>query len=520
MSTLEQRAMQRLVMMLFLMMFMAAEYFFIQAFEEAAPVFIAVANAVVPQVLWTLSNVFEVHETEGQQLSSSFHKTTTFRYFNSVIAVYLMGSFEEQLDGERLLSLQNILISDAIVTPLIYTFNVMSIFNKVIVSRFVKDEEYLALLLSGDNVRLSERYSNVGKCIFVALFYLPILPTNALLGAVALLMCTLADRHGLLYTWKDMANANGTELMQVLYIHVALAIAVHIFMAARFFAGWPNDGACAAHPEFLGWGGGGAGAAGGGTAALFSAAGARDAIVGHVSNLQGQLAFNASAVDLAGPGGGAMGFFVCDKRPPAWDGPDMFASVGSWMTDEQIHLVNFYKFAFGTLAVGASVLFFKFARGWARELFFVHFQQTDNTVVRNWSHVDGILCYVPQVQLPVLRYPLIACDRSLFHSSHIPWDCDYEKFDVYADAMEDHGPQIEEQGAHTLFGCCRVYADHDEGLAQGVQDEADRQLACAAEKREAKMRQELAQRERKASRHQKLQELGLVRTTPKPKMVV
>ena len=171
----------------------------------------------------------------------------------------------------------------------------------------------------------------------------------------------------------------------------ALAVVVHIFMAAFMFAGYPNDGVCALEP-----------------AVLASA--------------------HWSAPQFSGPGGGRAGLYLCDKRPVR---DFLVEAAGAWMPEEQRRVAGLYRASFLVLGVALVAVGAYLMKNFARSLFVVDFQPSDNTIAKRWSWIPGIQLYVPQVSLKQLRYPLIACDRELFDTSHLPWECDYEEWDLY-----------------------------------------------------------------------------------------
>jgi hypothetical protein len=208
-ASTEQRAMQKLVMLLFLAMFMWAEFAIVKAMQEDAPyiagLVITFANSVVPETLHVLSHLFEVHEVVGEEVESVYNKVSLFRYFNTVIIIHLLSDWSHTLDDVHLAKVQNILIFDAFLTPFLYAFNFGHYFNRYVIANLATNELDLRQALSGAKVRMSDRYSNLAKCMFVGLFYLPLLPTGALLAFLHCSLSCLADRVGLTRQWKPIA---------------------------------------------------------------------------------------------------------------------------------------------------------------------------------------------------------------------------------------------------------------------------------------------------------------------------
>jgi hypothetical protein len=501
-------SMQRLVMTIILLLFMWAEYAAVASvngsFPEAAGLIISACNAVVPASLHIIADSLEVHETEMKKLSSVFHKTSLFRYFNTAVIVYLLTDFNTQLHEAGLLQIQMVLVFDAFLTPALYFFDVGGYINRFIKSRLVDNIDEVDILMSGDEVRpsrsthspqslqslvalctpppppspgahcdhwiLTDRFqpsprtctcfgpptsdtpltplplplpgahlrpllqprqgaflysalrsttrtddlhSNpLAKTFFVGLFYLPVLPTGALLASAACAMAVLADRYGLLYKWRSMPQSKGQAIFETLSGHLALSMLMHILVASRWYFGWTYDSVCATHPSRLLPGG------------------------------------NYTAAATA-----AVQFYVCDRS-----GAGALAEPAAWMPAEQQHLVLFYRAVFLTVcAAGGAVALFA-AKGVIYSLFVVTYEANVAKNTLPWSKVDGVKLYVPQVTTKALRYPLIACDRTMFDESHIPWRCrDVERWDVFKEATTDFADLLAGRDVKRVFGTCKVY---------------------------------------------------------------
>ena len=169
----DQSVMQKIVMVLIVFVFFVVEFLAVRALEAVSPaasgLVITVSNTLVPELLHVASDVFEVHELEGQKIGSVYNKVSMFRYFNTAIIIHLLTDFSVQLSPEHLLKVQIILVCDALLTPLLYLFNASWIFNRVVLSRYITEEAQLRYALGGEDIRLSDRYSNLAKCIFVGL---------------------------------------------------------------------------------------------------------------------------------------------------------------------------------------------------------------------------------------------------------------------------------------------------------------------------------------------------------------
>jgi hypothetical protein len=380
----EQRSMQKLVMLMFLGGFMWAEFALVSSMKEEhaayAGLVITFANSVVPEMLHVLSHLFEVHEAVGEGVESVYNKVSLFRYFNTVIIIHMLTDWSNTLDEDHLNKVQSILIFDAFLTPFLYAFNIAHYFNRYIIANLVTNELDLRQALSGAHVRMSDRYSNLAKCMFVGLFYLPLLPTGAGLAFLHCALSCVADRAGLTHQWKPIAPSGAKTLFRVLSGHVAFAIITHLYMAMFFFSGWTYDSACPADPGAI---------------------------------------------------GGSL-FYTCDKHQE-----DLLKATAAWMSDEQAATVLLYKWTFVIALVGGIAVFMVLSRDGIKSLFVstVRFDDADQNIP--WSTVDAIHLFVPKCELAVFPSPLLACDSSALSNVNMSWDDDdIASNSVYNDAQE------------------------------------------------------------------------------------
>jgi hypothetical protein len=381
----EQRSMQQLVMLLFLACFMFIEFRIVKTMAEELPalagIVITFSNCVVPEVLHLLSHLFEVHEVVSEKVESMFNKVSLFRYFNTVIIIHMLTDWSHTLDEEHLTKVQNILIFDAIGTPFFYAFNAAHYFRRYVLANLVTDELDLHQALSGARVRISDRYSNLAKCMFVGLFYLPLLPAGALFGFVHCALANVADRVGLTHQWKPIPPSGGKTLFRILSTHVACAIITHGYMGVYFFSGWSYDETCPAE---------------------------------------------ASGMD------NGQYYYTCNKQQAA-----LFNTNPPWMREEQAATVLLYQATCALALVGGSILFVVLGKDRIASLFVptIHFGDEDQKVP--WSTVDSIGLYVPSCEFAPFPAPLLACDSSQISTNRMPWKRgDTSFYCVYDGAQE------------------------------------------------------------------------------------
>jgi hypothetical protein len=406
----DQQVMQKLVMVLLLLVFLVFEFNFVLYVEKSSPMLAGLVitgmNMVMPELLHLASDLFEVHETEGEKMASVYNKISLFRYFNTVIIIHLITDWAVQLDEENILKVQTILMCDAFVTPLLYHYNIAYLLNRFLISRFISNEYAMERALSGYDIRLSDRYSNLAKCIFCGLFYLPVLPTGALLACMHCTLCSLVDRWGLLRSWRPLTPTDGGFLFKILAAHVGFAIITHLFMGMRFYASWTYDSACAIDPS----------------ASFSSVRGSPEA-----------------------------SFYVCDKQPR-----DLLVYVQPWMSPAQLQLVLLYKYTFASI-VGAILLCILLGSKRAiKSLFVPNLSFVGKMQDTPWAEVPGISAYIPQYKLPLLNHQLLACDTTTFDESHITWQTDL--YHDHGNLFLDAAPIVAElELTHQIFSTCTQY---------------------------------------------------------------
>jgi hypothetical protein len=157
MCTPEQISMQHVVMTTFLALSLLVQYLLLRSVHNighpwaplASAVIISGLNVLYPRILHKMSDLLETHESEGAQLSADFHKITLFRYWNTVIVVFILNGFEARMQASTLTRVQNILLFDAVLTPLLHVSQHQL---ATFLSRFTQDEESVLLMLDGDKV--------------------------------------------------------------------------------------------------------------------------------------------------------------------------------------------------------------------------------------------------------------------------------------------------------------------------------------------------------------------------------
>lgn len=215
---------------------------------EAAAGWISVSNIVIPLYLRYQALMNEHHVSLESQQQSLFFKLAAFRWLNSAIVIYMITPFTSTLTARTLTQVQAVLIADALTTPIVRTFDPMDMINKLIVSRFAFTQEKMNSYFLGTIWYPAERYADMTKTCFLALFWAALYPQGLFITSLAFAMAYVLDKFSLLRTWRTPAEVSDS-LARKSRAHLALAMYCHVVMTMVFFAGFPFDNACPAIPH-------------------------------------------------------------------------------------------------------------------------------------------------------------------------------------------------------------------------------------------------------------------------------
>lgn len=112
-------------------------------------------------------------------------------------------------------------------------------------------QDAMNLNMQGQVIELAERYTNMTKILFLALWYCSIYPCTLFLCSFALLVNFFTDRFSLMRTWKR-APALGTSISKFSrkYFFSTAIIAMAI-VSSYYWSGFPFDNVCSEYTVFL-----------------------------------------------------------------------------------------------------------------------------------------------------------------------------------------------------------------------------------------------------------------------------
>ena len=272
-------------------------------------------------------------------------------------------------------------------------------------------QDAMNLKMQGAQIELAERYTNMTKLLFLALWYCSVFPGALFMCSFALFVNYFTDRFSLMRSWKRLPQL-GTRISKFSRRYFfSVAVVAMAVVSAYFWSGFPFDNLCDADtisPENEG--------------------------IWMLKEYNDDVMIVTDATEV-------YRFCLQDYlRYGNWTFPALarWQPEGSdWMTEKQELLVNIYGIT--SLAVLALVLsfFVSLIFGACRE----HFRKTGHDSCGDdqgiaFSQVHSISAYVPQVSSTSYSYPLLACSVDGIDPELFDWT-DPDRPHVYYDLTID-----------------------------------------------------------------------------------
>eukprot|EP00614_Pseudopedinella_elastica_P015916 CAMPEP_0172652422 /NCGR_PEP_ID=MMETSP1068-20121228/243303_1 /TAXON_ID=35684 /ORGANISM="Pseudopedinella elastica, Strain CCMP716" /LENGTH=836 /DNA_ID=CAMNT_0013466829 /DNA_START=321 /DNA_END=2832 /DNA_ORIENTATION=- len=208
-----------------------------------AALWITLTNILVPQVLRKLCFEIEDHVSLNAQQTSLFLKLTFFRWMNTAVVIYLITDFTAFLTVKSLKQVQAVIMADALTTPIIRTLNPATLINQLVIANYAPTQEKANSYFLGDPWYPAERYADMTKTLFLALFYSVLYPAGLFLTCIGYAFAFTVDKYSLLRNWRTPSELDD-DITKVSRGHLTLAVYFHSVMALVFFSEFPFDNIC------------------------------------------------------------------------------------------------------------------------------------------------------------------------------------------------------------------------------------------------------------------------------------
>ena len=201
--------------------------------------FITLINLMLPTILKTTS-YSELHLRESELQVSMLVKLLLARYMNSAILTFLVTRKDSFLSPNFVSKVQQIMILDLFLPPILRLFDVYNIVMRYVVSKTSKSQANMNSHFNGTFWNLSERYTDSMKKIYFCFFYSWLCPSGFAITSLALLVDYYVDKYLLFRRWRTPPRIGG-HLSIAARVYFYLSVCVSSFMYIWAFRSWPFD---------------------------------------------------------------------------------------------------------------------------------------------------------------------------------------------------------------------------------------------------------------------------------------
>lgn len=317
-------------------------------------------------------------------------------------------------DGKLVQQVYALFFAEIVTTNLIQLIDPVGHLQRHFLAPRANSQDAMNLCMQGQVVELAERYTNMTKILFLALWYSAVYPGALFMCAFALMINFFTDRFSLMRTWKRAPSLGPETSAFSRSYFFSLAVAAMGIVSSYFWAGFPFDNVCATNVMV-----------------------AEQSVFKGTWNVTTSEKFaNPSDVDLANDKSGLVeveagdfsfqyclqDFFRYEPDERKFPFIPAFQREGlEWMTDDQ----EVVTAAFGWFSVGVlCLILLKFCYGWLSSitgLFRGTYDPRGDDQQINFSDVPSISTYVPEVQSKVFSYPLLACNFDGIDEDLLDW---------------------------------------------------------------------------------------------------
>jgi hypothetical protein len=364
----------------------------------------------------------EAHSSEGDKQRSLYIKIAVFRWVNTAIVITIITPFTSTLTNAKLINqVFNLFLAEIITSNAILFLDPLEHIKRHILAPRAVTQDAMNLKMQGAVFELAERYTNMTKILFLALWYCAIYPGALLMCALALFINYFFDRFALMRTWKraPKLGAKISEFGRRYFFSIAiLAMAV---LSSYYWSAFPFDNLCVVEDATVG------------TNSTYGG----DWIVSPLDTKLPQVPIQIPENgDLYRPC--LQDFFHFPLSDKAFPFISMFQLEGQeWMTEDQELICDI----FGWSSVGVVVVVvFSFLYKWYSsflDFFRGSYEPCGEDMGINFSDVPSISSYIPEVQSPVISYPLLACHIDRIDTELLEWtdpDRPHAFYDLTKDA--------------------------------------------------------------------------------------
>jgi len=358
-----------------------------------AALWISLTNIVIPIVIKYFVTSVEDHVSVNDQQLSLFLKLTFFRWMNTAIVIYVITDFDAFLTLAAMKQVQAVIFSDAVTSPIIRTCDPSMLINQLIICHYAPTQEKMNSYFLGIPWMAADRYSDMTKTLFLALFYSALFPAGLFFTCLGYGFIYTVDKYSLLRSWRTPAEIDD-DITKISRGHITFAVYCHAVMTMIFYAEFPFDNVCD-DPE--------------------------GAVLEGWRLHEAKATYNVTNDKV---------HVACDQTATgSVVGVTFGASPRDTMYGKQQRVVRVY----GILCLILTVLLFVvfFGKGIIMGTYYLFHGKYNPETSANEQHFSScdIQAYIPIITHGALAYPLIAVDVESFDPKYLPFELPSE--DLY-----------------------------------------------------------------------------------------
>lgn len=338
---------------------------------------------------------------------------------NTAIVITIITPFTKTLTnkGGLVEQIYALFFAEIVTTNIIQLADPVGHLKRHFLAPRASTQDQMNLAFTGAEFELAERYTNVTKILFLALWYCAIYPGAFFMCSFALFINYFTDRFSLMRTWKRQPHL-GTAISEVSRQYFfSLALLAMAVISSYFWSGFPYDNLCMTNSTAV------AGNDSQWTVQLTEGDFVKDPVVETTVTyeycLQDFFRYPLNATSFP--------FVAASQMPGA-----------EWMTASQETVTTVYGWTSVVVLVLVLVSFaWMFVRGFLRFFWSGGYTPSGEDQRINFSDVPSISSYVPQVESVVFSYPLLACNVDKVDKELLDWtdpDRPHSFYDLTKDA--------------------------------------------------------------------------------------
>jgi hypothetical protein len=199
---------------------------------------ITLINILLPNIMKQFVFRLEINTSETEKQTSLVIKLTLVRICNAVLITFLVTNYNEMLSLSLVSKISSLLVLDITVGPTLRLIGIYNLVMRYCVAKKARTQPAMNAHFNGTYWNLAERYTDVTKTFFLAIFYAAIAPSGYLLAFTAIFVNYFVDKYLLLRRWRIPPKFNSTISDANRYFQY-LAILSHACIALYFYRNWP-----------------------------------------------------------------------------------------------------------------------------------------------------------------------------------------------------------------------------------------------------------------------------------------